>query len=285
MLADVAKFLLAHLVALLMLGIGLATSVHDLRDLSRRPFLYGKAAIVMWLAVPLLAIVAVGALDLGRIPAELVLIVAVCPGAPFIPNATKRKGEHHSVTGLDVLVAVSLLAPVLTPLWVAILDRLYDYGIGVSPSQVFVRVTTTTLVPLLVGLGIRELSPRIAKRLARPVRYVFLAALAVAVLAALYLGAPVLASVTPRIVLAVLVVVSGAAFLGYLAAWPHRQDQRTIGVAAALGNPGLALTVIAVSHPGFHAVGFVLAYVVLRKLALIPFEQWAKRGRHAAAIR
>src|SRR5204863_4672887 len=86
--------------------------------------------------------------------------------------------------------------------------------------------------------------------------------------------------VAPRVLIAVIVLTLGAALLGYLAGAPAPADRRVTGVATALGNPGLALAVIAASFPGFKAAAFVIAYVILRKLALIPFEQWVKHRAH-----
>ena len=50
-------------------------------------------------------------------------------------------------------------------------------------------------------------------------------------------------------------------------------------VAVVLGNPGLALAIVAASHLTFKAAPLIAAYLIFRKLALVPFEQWIKRRK------
>lgn len=278
MFATIVKFMLGHLVFALMLGIGLAARPRDLHDVRARPALYVRALLVSWLAVPVLAIVIVKLFGVHTLPAELVLLIAVCPGAPFIPSATKREGETHSPLGLNLLILTSLSAVLLTPVWVRVLESTYQFGIAISAKQVATRTLTTVIIPLFLGFAARYALPRVADALVKPVHTFFQATLLVAVCAGLYLGAPVFFQVSLRVVVASAALVVGAVLLG---SWSARSEDateaRTVGVAAALGNPGLALAVIAVSHPGFKAAAFVVAYVIFRKLVLIPFEQLFKR--------
>jgi bile acid:Na+ symporter, BASS family len=281
--ATVTQFMLGHLVFALMLSIGLAARPRDLRDIRARPALYVRALLVSWLAVPVLAMVVVKLFGLHQLPSELMLLIAVCPGAPFIPAATKHQGQTHSPLGLNLLILTSLSAVLLTPAWVRVLEDMYHFGIAISAKQVAVRTLTTVIIPLCLGFATRYALPRIADALVKPVHTFFLAALLVAVCAGLYLGAPVFLQVTLRVVVASAAIVVGAVLLG---SWSARSEEateaRTVGVAAALGNPGLALAVIAVSHPGFKAAAFVVAYVIFRKLVLIPFEQLFRRHERRA---
>ena len=281
MLAMVVKFLLGHLIFALMLGVGLAARARDFDDIRRRPALYAKALAVMWIGVPLLTMAVLAVIPLGRIPTELFLIVAVCPGAPFISTKTKQQHARYSVVGLNVLLLTSLSAPLLVPAWIAILDRGYPFGVEITAMQLLAKIIPDIIVPLFAGLTISVISPRLAQALARPVQYFFLAALAVAVVLVLYLGVPVFRHVAPQVYLAMLVIIAGSTLMGYLSATPRLEDRRTIGIAAAQGNPGLALAVIAASHPGFQAAAIVVAYILLRTVAMIPFHYWMKHHERA----
>lgn len=276
MLATLVAFLLKYLVFALMLSVGCGTRAGDFADVRRRPRLYARALAVMLIGVPLLAMVVVAVFDLSPRTTGLILLMAVCPGAPFIATATKAKGASHSPVGLNLLVLVSAVVPLTVPIWVAILDRVYPFEISIAPAQVLRAVIPSVVVPLLIGVAIRRLLPRAADVIGRVAHYFFLAAMAVAIVVVLALGAPVFREVSPLTYLAELVVVTGSALLGYWAAGPAREERRVLGVTAALGNPGLALAIVAASYPGFKAAAFMAAYVLLRKLALIPFEQWIK---------
>lgn len=283
MLIAIVSFLLHYLVFALMLSIGLAAHRDDLRQIVRRPRLYVRALLVMELAVPLLAILVVTVLRLPLLGATVFLLMAVVPGAPFIPFVTRAKGERYSPVGLNLLVLTSVLAPLTVPAWLLIIGKVHPLELAITPSQVLLKVFTLMLAPLALGFAIRWLLPRAADVLWRVAHYFFLVAAVVAIAAVLYLGAPVFLEVAPINFVGGLIIVIGSALLGYWAAAPQPEARRTIGVATAMGNPALALTILAVSYPTFKAVALLAAYVIFRKLALIPFEQWVKRRRTPAA--
>lgn len=279
MLAALIAFLLEYLVFALMLAVGCGARSDHLADVRRRPRLYVRALAVMLIGVPLLAMVVVRVFDLPPQAASLFLLMSVCPGAPFIATATKAKGATHSPVGLNLLILVSALVTVTVPIWVEILDRIYPIDLTITPGHVLRTVIPSVLLPLLVGVALRRRWPRAADVVGRVAHYFFLVAIAIAVVVAISLGAPVFREVSPITLLAGLIVVTGSALLGYWAARPAPEERRVFAVAAVLGNPGLALAIVAASFPGFKAAAFMAAYVLLRKVELIPFEQWLKRRK------
>jgi len=284
MLAAVVAFLLKYLVFALMLAVGCGARSDHLADVRRRPGLYARALAVILIGVPLLVMVVVRVFELSPRTAGLILLMSVCPGAPFIATATKAKGATHSPVGLNLLILVSALVPVTVPIWVAILDRIYGVDLAIAPSQILRTVIASVLLPLLVGAAVRRLLPRAADVVGRVAHYFFLVAMAVAVVVVLALGAPVFREVSPITFLAVLIVVTGSALLGSWAAQHAPEERRVLGVSAVLGNPGLALAIVAATSPGFKAAAFMAAYVLFRKVALIPFEQWTKRRETPRAV-
>ena len=278
MLAAIVKFLIGHLVVALMLSIGLAARPRELAQIVRRPRLYLRALLVMEIGVPLLAMAVVSLLSLPPVGTALILLMAICPGAPFIV-APSAKGQHYSTVGLNLLVSASVLAPFTVPAWVAILNRVYPYQFNIPFAHVVARVLELILVPLALGIVIRLALPRFANVLARLVRYFFLAALVVAILAALYLGARVFLEVDPLVLVAVVLMVAGSAAMGI---WAARRDpgaRHPVTVAAVLGNPAIVLAIIAASFPDvrqLRAAAFIAAYLILRKLVLLPIEAWLK---------
>jgi BASS family bile acid:Na+ symporter len=268
------KLVAANLIVALMLGAGLATRTQSFRDIQRRPALYVKALAAMWLGVPLATLAIVSVLPIGPLAAELLLVMAVCPGAPSIPIATKRAGERFSTVGVNVLVLTSVLAPVLVPAWIAVLDHIHAFGLHMSAAEVSRETMFRLIVPLLAGVAIRAFAPRLADRLTRPVQIVFVVALIVALAVLLYAGASVVFRAPLAAYGAMLLIILAASLLGYVAGAPD--ERRTIGLATALGNPGLGLAVIAAGHPERELVAFVALFVLFRFVATIPLRLWVK---------
>lgn len=277
MLVALASFLVRHFVFALMLSVGLAARPRDLLDSLRRPTLYLRLLLVLEVGVPLLAIAVASLFQIPREAKALILLMAICPGAPAVAYSTKQKGETYSPVGLCLLLFTSLLSPLLVPAWVWILGRVFPFELSIQPLQVLNQVLPTVTLPLFLGMGLRQLWPRAAELLAPWVHRAFLVSLTVAIAVVLYLGAPVLWNTKPLVILACWLMVVASEFLGYWAAKPAPEAQRTASMAAVLGNPGLALTIVAVSYPGLRASAFLAAYLLFRSLALLPFTLWLKR--------
>jgi BASS family bile acid:Na+ symporter len=277
MVATIVKFLIGNLITALMLGVGLAAQLDGFRDVRRRPKLYAKALAVMWIVVPLFTMLVVTILPLRRIPTELFLLMSVCPGAPFITRSRTPRGSEVSIVGLNLLLLTSFMAPLLVPAWIAILNRIYPFDLEISAAQVLTKIVPHVIIPLLLGMVIRALWPRLAQKLVRPVHYFFLVAAVVTIAVGIYLGARVFWEASPWIYPAMLIVILGSALLGYWAARPSLVDGYTVAMSAARGNPAIALAVLAASHPGFRATAVMLAYVLLRFVATLPFRAWTKR--------
>jgi len=138
------------------------------------------------------------------------------------------------------------------------------------------------LLPLVVGMVAGRWLPwRVVGVLARFANGFFFLGLAVAIVLALRLGGPVLLSVGPRTWIAGLVLVLGEVMLGYAAGSPQPDDRRPAAIAAARGNVGLVLAIVAASYPGFHSAAFIAAYVLFRTLVFIPINAWMKRWESA----
>jgi BASS family bile acid:Na+ symporter len=276
-LQAVASFLLRYLVIALMFAIGTAARPRDIALIWRQPRLFVRPLLVMELGVPLLAMAAVAALPLAPVTAGLVLLMAVCPGAPFVPFAIRRKGESHSPYALDLLIIVTLLAPLTVPLWVAVISRLFPADLRVNPLAILGTILRLVIVPLAAGVTLSYLLPRVAAVLGAAAREFTFVALAVAIAFALYLGAPVLLTLRPPGAVVLIVVVLGSAWMGYRAG-PRNDPEgdRATAVAAALGNPALVFAILAASRPNFKATAFVAAFLIARKIVLIPFERWMK---------
>jgi bile acid:Na+ symporter, BASS family len=276
MLRTVFNFLAGHLVFLLMVSVGLQVTLRDVDDLRRRPGLYLRAIAIIELAVPLLAMAVVALFRPSPLAGSALLLLAVCPGVALLIYSAKKKGGSL-VTALNLLLVVSLLSVLTVPAWLSVLARIYDRPVLVSSAQVFRTVVPTILLPLALGMIAHALAPKIAPMLGRIANAAFIVALLVVALALLVKAGPALRQLNVRTLLTVLVLVTGSALLGHAAGGPRAEDRITVGLAAVLGNPALALAVVKVNLPDSPALTVVAAYVLLRAVALLPYLRWASR--------
>lgn len=276
MLRTVVTFLAGHLVFLLMLSVGLQVGLRDLGDLRRRPGLYLRAIAIIELAVPLLAMAVVALLRPGRLAAGALLLLSVCPGVALLTHSARKKGGSL-VTALNLLLVLSLLAALTVPAWLSVLSGIYDRPVLVSSGQVFSTVVPRVLLPLALGMVVHALAPKLAPTLGRLANAAFVVALLVVALVLLVKAGPALRQLSVRTLLAVLVLVTGSALLGHAVGGPRPEDRITVGLAAVLGNPALALAIVKENLPGSPALAVVAAYVLLRAVALLPYLRWASR--------
>jgi len=277
MMRQVVSFLLGHLVFALVLGVGLSTSIQELRqELRNRRGLLVRATVVANLVVPLVAMLAMIALPLPPRLEILVLLMAICPGAPFFLNRFRSASSLAS----DMLLVVSLAGIVTVPLWTWIIGRAFPYQLVISAGDVLLVLFKSVLLPLALGLLIRQFLPSVAPGLARVSGWFYKLALVVAVVLALVVGGKVVWQAPLSSVLVVVLLTIVSALLGHWAGGPDPDDRKMVATLAALGNPGLALAVVHHSYPDVKAGAVVIAYILVRALTLLPYQLWSKRRLH-----
>jgi BASS family bile acid:Na+ symporter len=229
----------------ILFGMGLSLQVGDFRRvvLSPKAKLVGLACQLILL--PLTAF----ALALAfRLPGELavgLMVLAACPG-----GATSNVITHLSKgdTALSVTItAVSSMICVFTIPWVIDFSMGWFLADSASVRLPFWRtlgqLAFVTILPILLGMGVRAWQPGFAARLARPAN----------VFSLLFLGAIILAAVLREDDLVHQFRMAGPAAitlnlltmaLGFAAAWSFGLPQRqriTIAIEAGIQNGTLAL--------------------------------------------
>ncbi len=283
MLRSVVVFALSNIVVLLMFSAGLARDPGALRQVLQRPALYGRALAVVLVAVPLVAYALVRLFRPPLAAAGAILLTAICPGAPLQVNQAKSL-KASVTTSLNLLLLLALCAIVTVPLWVAVLERLMGFQLQAPPGLVLRTLLVKFVPPLVVGMAVRLFFPRVAEVLAVWVNRVFIVVLLAAVALVLFLAGPRLLDFGVSTVLALVVLVSAAAFLGHWAGAPRLEDRKAVALAAALANPALTMAIIVRSYPRLQALevaAVVGAFILVRVLALIPYRIWAKRQGRA----
>lgn len=272
MLQTIGHFLAGHVIALFMLTVGLRRDHRVLRELTERWQHLARALAIVWIGVPLLALLVVHIAEPSPFDARVLMVLAICPGKPLALRHTKRAHGHHHLS-LLVLISTALTAILLVPLWAIVLTHLTPHRLAFGPDDVAAILVPTVLAPNAVGWIINAVSPRLAATLARLVEVLFFVGLAIFVTTELLRGLPGLRDLALAEILAAVAISLGAALLGYVAAADPTDRRIAVAYAAALGNPALALAVIAHSDHVL-AISLVAMFVVLRAAALVPFDLW-----------
>jgi BASS family bile acid:Na+ symporter len=278
MVAALAMFLVRNSIVALMLAVGLRTTPDALRATWKERKLVWRALLVLELGVPLLAILTVRALPLPYAVGEVVAVMAVCPGAPFIYVRLRDRAVVLVILGL-----VAVLAPITIPIWLAVLDRVLGPGHRVAADAIAQITLLKQVLPIGIGVVIAAVFPREAKLLGRFFWMLFAVGIAIAIVAVIGKSMPLLLDAGFWSIAAVVIMVFGSAAMGHLAGRPRPDDEYALAISAVLGNPALGLAVMQASMPGFtKALALMGAYLIARAIALVPYNMIAKprRQRH-----
>lgn len=235
-----------EMLALVMLGMGLTLTDRDIMALKSagRPVLIGIC--LQFLVMPLCAWILARVFAL---PAELaigVILVGAAPGGTA-SNVVTWLARGDVALSVAMTTASTLLAPIMTPLWVWLLASAW---LPVDPAALLWTVAKIVLFPVVLGVIIRtRWNP--GKRLLNgvlPLFSMFVIAWIVGVIAGL--NHTQLASLALP-VLAVVALLNGAGLLlGYLGARHAHQPTarcRTVSIEVGMQNSGLAVA-LAVAH-------------------------------------
>jgi BASS family bile acid:Na+ symporter len=271
----------------MMVAIGLGVSFADLAGVARNWRLVARAALANYVCVPAATVGLVLLFESPPMIAAGFLILAVCPGAPYGPPFTKiARGNVAEAIGSMLILAGS--SAILAPILLHWLLPLASGGepVSVNAAGIVGTLLVTQLLPLCVGVAVRQSWPRLADRLQKPANLVSkvlnLAAVGFIVVAQFRL----FAETPPRALVGMvaLLLVSWAA--GWLLGGPGSESRKAMTLTTALRNVGVGLVIAAGAFAGTPAVTAVLVYGLFEVLgSLLLALAWARRNTVAGSKR
>jgi BASS family bile acid:Na+ symporter len=240
-----------------MTAVGIRYTLRDILEPLRNVRGVILALVANFLAVPLLAWVILRLLSLERSYGIGLVLVASAAGAPFVIKLTKISGGSVAfAAGLLVLLLVVSIG--YMPLVVPQLTT----DVTVSTWAIAAPLVMTMLLPLVVGLIVDRLSPRITKRVLPALLILSNVALVVLVVVTFLLHVATVRGVfgTGAILASVLLLL-GAFAIGWLLGGfgEHLDDEMAFGTAQrnyaaamvvasqSFGDPGVLVMVVVVS--------------------------------------
>lgn len=256
----------------MMVTIGLSVTIRQVTAVARDRSLLFRAALANYLFVPAAALALLLAFHAHPMIGVGILIAAVCPGAPYGPPFTGlAKGDVPLSVGLMVLLAASsaVLAPLLLRLLLPIV--LGHSGLRVNAVKMLATLLFTQLLPLCVGLLLREWRPVLASRLAAPGRKLSaLLNLATFVLI-VYVQRATLSQVSLKGLSGMLLLVSASVAFGWLLGGRPIPARRAMTATTAVRNVGVSLVIATGSFPDSPVVTGTLTYAVFQTIVLALF--------------
>jgi len=282
--AQLAGLGVSFSIFLVVLSLGLRTSLRDATSLFRHPWLLLRSIFAMNIAMPLV-VAAIVSLFALHPPVKVALIAfAVSPMPPFLPGKEVKlvtAGREAYVYGL--LVATSVLAIVIVPLTTGLLGAMFGQAVSIAPLAVARIVAISVLLPLGAGIALRHWLPVVA-RWSSTVNTIGMVLLAlILVVLAARLSQAMIGLIGDGTLLAIVVVALIGIAVGHLLGGPDEDNRTVLALTTASRHPAVALAVAGFAGQALAPAAVLLALVVTA-LAAVPYSAWRRRRRVDTAM-
>jgi len=245
------------------------------------------AGLANYVAVPAAAVTLILLVDADPLVAAGILILAVCPGAPYGPPLTAlARGTTATSVGLMVILAGSSV--VLAPLLLSVLLPLTTGGanLHVDPLGMLAAIMVIQLLPLCCGLAVSHWRPALAARWRSPVVAISKILNAATLALILISQFPQLLDVVrPGGIIGMLILLGVSLGAGWIAGGPGSGDRKAVALTTAIRNVGLGLVITAGAFAGTPAATAVLVYGLVQLLGSFLLALWWRRSPPMAEAR
>lgn len=264
----------------MMIAIGLSVTLADVVIAARNGRRVALALLANYLVVPAITVALLAVVQPVPLVAAGFLILAVCPGAPFGPPfAAIAKGNVPLAVGLMVILAGSsaMAAPLLLHVLLPLVSE--DQPLNIDSTKLIGTLLVTQLVPLCVGVALRERRPALATRLLKPANLLSKLLNLLTIGLILVTQSSTLTQIRAIGFEAMLFLLAASLLAGFLLGGPERRDRTTVALTTSLRNVAVSLVIASGSFAGTPALTAVLAYAVVELLGSLIVALWWGRTR------
>ena len=242
--------LLPLALAIVMLGMGLSLVPEDFKRITRYPKAVAVGTVCQVLLLPLIGTLITLVVPMQPEIAVGLIVLAVCPGGPSSNLVTYlAKGDVAlSVT----LTAVSSIVTVFTiPLFTNLALQYFlmqSAGITLSIGSTMLQIFLITLLPIVIGMGIRHQFPDTARRLEKQMNRLAVGLLALIIVLLLIREGSKLPGFLVQVGIGVVLLNLLATLAGFLAGKLFRlplAQQICIAIEVGIQNGTLAIAITA----------------------------------------
>lgn len=267
--------------AALVFAVGLDATLDDLLFVLRRPRLLTTSILAVNVVVPISAIVVIALFPLSSPVNTGILLMAISPVPPTLPNDQRDVGATKSYAyGLYMaLMAVSI---VFVPAVVTAKGWIYGVGSPVPVPPFVLAIGLQVVFPLLLGLGVRRLLPKFAAKASAGVVKVSLLLLIAAELPVLVTTWPVMLSLLgDGTFLAMVLVVLIGLGSGHLLAGSDPAQRAALAIASANRHPGIATILAGSSLADERTLAAILLFLLTATGMTLLFRRWVRTSKHS----
>ena len=227
------------LLGIVMFGMGLTLKPVDFALVARRPLPVLIGVVAQFVIMPMVALAVVAIMDLPEAVAAGGILVGCAPGGTS-SNVVSYLARGDVALSVTMTSISTLLAPVFTPLLTLWLAGEY---MPVSASSKAWSIVKVVLIPVVAGILIGMLAPRVVARINSALPWISVAAIS-AIVCIVVGGAHDTIASAGALVFAAVIIHNGCGYgLGYLAGLITKQPvaaRRTMAVEVGMQNSGLA---------------------------------------------
>lgn len=230
-----------------MLVMGLNVTIRDLFSPLKNKKLILLSLLANFVLVPLFAFVLLYIFPINPALGAGLLLVAIAAGAPSTPKVAEFTGGNIAYA-VSLTILMTILTIVLMPFLVPYLIE----GAGMDPTKVAVNLIVLMLIPIIVGILLRDRVPVLAGKLQKVAEIVSNISIGVIFLTfgILFLthlkdlfGGPS----GMEIALVAILFTIGALLIGYFLGGPDRESRGVLAFGTGFRNVTAALVVITAS--------------------------------------
>lgn len=279
----ISNVILPLAIAIIMITLGMTLTVADFKRIVTYPKPVFIGLICQMILLPLLGFGVAAIFALPAIYAISLILLAVSPDGATA-NLIIHAGDGDRALGITLTAITNMLAWLTIPFGLGIAYSVYGTGaldIDFPVADTMLQVAVITLIPTLVGMGIRQWKPEFAENSKRWSKTFATAFLFLVILALIVQNWDVIVRDGPRFAPAFIVLNIASLIVGYFVsrfAGINYIQSMTIAIETGLQNSTVSITVaitllnnneMAVI-PGLYAIwmyvtGFALAFWMARR--------------------
>src|SRR5688572_26519607 len=279
----ISSVILPLSIAIIMVTLGMTLTFADFRRIFTQPKPVFVGLFCQMILLPLLGFAVAGIFALPAIYAISLILLAVSPDGAT-SNLIIHAGDGDRALGITLTAITNMLAFLTIPFGLGIAYSMYGSGaldIDFPVVDTMIQVAVITLIPTLLGMGIRSWKPAFAENSKRWSKIFATVFLFLVILALVAQNWDVIVRDGPRFAPAFIVLNIASLIVGYYVSKLAGIDQvqsLTIAIETGLQNSTVSITVaitllnnneMAVI-PGLYAIwmyvtGFGLAYFMARR--------------------
>ncbi|WP_298741463.1 bile acid:sodium symporter family protein [uncultured Chitinophaga sp.] len=231
--------LILPLLQIIMFGMGTGLRWADFQQLAKTPKSIGVGVIAQYSIMPLVGFVITRLFNFPPEIAAGVILIGSCPSG-LASNVMSYLAGANLALSVSITVMVTLLAPVITPLWMKALAGQY---VEVALWQMMWDIVQIVILPIVAGLAFNHFLRGKFKWLDDAMPLLSMGGIALIIVVVTASGRDSLLKVGPLLIFAALLHNLSGYCLGYWSARLFRmpeRDCRTVALEVGMQNGGLA---------------------------------------------